>query len=228
MLSVNPYESPAIPAELLEPEWPATGVYRDGAYLVMHHEATLPPICIKTGKPAEVEQTIELVGGLPNDRSVREAGRKLLGDKVYRIQAPLSRRAVDRARWMHRAFLVAAVISVSALIAAAWFDRELHACGLADWVGIWLLAGFIGSIAWLGETRRRLKLECVAQGYFWISKAPPCYLRQLPPWPVPRPPWWQRALFGPPGLTCSPGRRQKSEGRSQKAEIRSWKLEGRG
>ena len=56
MSPLNPYEPPTIPAEVLEPPWPAGGAYSDGQYLVLHHATVLPPICVKTGRPAELEQ----------------------------------------------------------------------------------------------------------------------------------------------------------------------------
>lgn len=70
MASENPYQSPSIPAEVLAPEWPVAGVFSDGHYLVLHHASTLPPLCIKTGLPAETHVMADLVGGLPNDGSV--------------------------------------------------------------------------------------------------------------------------------------------------------------
>ena len=63
MMSLNPYEPPALPAELLELPWPPPGAYRDGTYLVVHHQATLPPICVRTGHVAETWRSYELVGG---------------------------------------------------------------------------------------------------------------------------------------------------------------------
>ena len=63
------------------------------------------------------------------------------------------------------------------------------------------LVGLIVSVALLTEGRHQLQLECIARGYFWISKVPKRYLQHLPPWPVPRPSFWRRAFFGPAGIS---------------------------
>ena len=97
MSPVNPYESPILPAEVPEPQWPAGGAYVDGQYLVLHHASSLPPICVKSGLPAELEQEYELIGGLPNDDSVAPTRQRWLGDKVYAIRLPLTKRVVWRA-----------------------------------------------------------------------------------------------------------------------------------
>src|SRR3954470_9082332 len=151
MDTINPYQSPSIPAELLEPQWPAGGAYRDGSYLVLHHASTLPPICVKTGRPAETEQELELIGGLPNDGSVPASGKKWYGDKVYSIRLPLSHRAVHRAALMQRAGLSLAVLLLLTLFLLAWFYSDLERLRSANGVLITALVGLIISVALLTE-----------------------------------------------------------------------------
>jgi hypothetical protein len=199
---VNPYEPPSIPAEVLEPQWPAGGAYSDGSYLVLHHASTLPPICVKTGRPAETEQDYELVGGI-NDGSVPESQLRWYGEKVYTIRLPLSQVAVSRARWMHVFGVGLAIAMLAGLFVLAWMYSIMRS---PFWAEGWLGAGLIGlivSVAFLTEARHQLQLECVARGYFWISKAPRKYLRQLPEWPVPQPSFWRRAFFGPAGVSTT-------------------------
>src|SRR5688500_7733750 len=118
MATENPYQSPAIPAELFEPEWPAAGVFSDGQYLVLHHTSRLPPVCLKTRLPADTHIAAELVGGLPNDDSVPPSRRRWYGDKVYAIEVPLSNKALGRANMLRLAGNILAVLCLLSLIAA--------------------------------------------------------------------------------------------------------------
>lgn len=199
-MSINPYEPPTIPAEVLEPEWPCGGCYRDGKYLVMHHASALPPICVRTGRPAETEQEHELTGGLPNDGSVPAARKRWYGDKVYLIRVPLSKRAVRQGELLEIAGIVTASLMLLALFSLAWFYR-LGKNDVGNYILVAALIGLIVSVGLLSEARQKLQLECVARGYFWISNAPARYLKLLPEWPVPRPGFWRRTFFGPAGVS---------------------------
>lgn len=200
MSPLNPYEPPTIPAEVLEPPWPAGGAYSDGQYLVLHHATNLPPICVKTGRPAELEQDYELIGGLPNDGSVPATRERWLGDKVYAIRLPLTRRVVRWAKWMHAGGITLGILTVAVLLAWVCFQPQVWAAVSGEAILISVLVGLIVSVGLLSESRHQLQLECIARGYYWISKVPQSYLQQLPPWPVPRPSFWRRAFFGPAGV----------------------------
>jgi hypothetical protein len=200
MSPVNPYEPPSLPAEVLEPPWPAGGAYSDGQHLVLHHASPLPPICVKSGLPAELEQDYELIGGLPNDDSVPATRHRWLGDKAYTIRLPLTRRVVRRARLMHAGGISLGVLMFAGLLMWACFQPYVRPAIGGEAVLIGALMGLIASVALLTEARHQLQLECVARGFFWISKVPKRYLQQLPPWPVPRPSFWRRAFFGPAGV----------------------------
>ncbi len=199
----NPYQSPAVPAELLEPEWPTSGVYRDGHYLVLHHTSRLPPICLKTNLPAVTEIPANLVGGLPNDGSIPATRRKWYGDKVYVVQVPLSAQALRRAAWIRGIAYFIASITFLCLVLTTLFFTKLGQLGWAEAVPVYLLVGLIVSVALLSESRHHLRLECIARGYFWLANAPWRYLQELPAWPVPRPSWWRRAFFGPAGVSST-------------------------
>jgi hypothetical protein len=198
-LSINPYESPTIAAEVLGPEWPASGCYRDGKYVVLHHTSLLPPICVKTGAQAETSQAYELLGGLPNDGSVPATRKRWYGENVYAIRIPLCNRAVRRAKLTNLAGIIVAIVMLLMLLGMAW----LFSFGRDDLGHVAMLSAFVGlivSVGLLSEARHHLQLECVARGYLWISKAPARYLDQLPPWPVPAPSFWRRVFFGPAGV----------------------------
>ena len=201
MASENPYQSPAIPAELLQPEWPAAGVFSDGHYLVLHHTSTLPPICVKTGLPAEIHVPADLVGGLPNDDSVPATRRKWYGDNVYTIQVPLSYMALRLLDRVRAAGLIVAGATFLAMTLIAIFYVRLQELGLADVAPVCCVIGLIASVALLTESRHHLRLECVARGYFWIANPSKEYLRELPPWPVPCPRGGVARDFGPAGLS---------------------------
>lgn len=211
MTPLNPYEPPTIPAEVLEPQWPAGGVYSDGQYLVLHHASSLPPICVKSGRPAELEQDYELLGGLPNDGSVPATRERWLGDKVYAIRLPLTRRVVWWSKLMHAGGISLGVLMFAGLIVWACFQPYLRPAVGGEAVLIGALVGLIVSVALLNEARHQLQLECVARGFFWISKVPKRYLQQLPPWPVPRASFWRRAFFGPAGVASTPTRSVSEE-----------------
>ena len=200
MSSLNPYESPILPAEVLEPQWPAGGAYCDGHYLVLHHASSLPPICIKSGLPAELEQDYELVGGLPNDESIPATRQRWLGDKIYSIRLPLCRRVVWQSKLMNTAGISLGVLMFGGLFVWVCFQPYLRPSISGEAILIGALVGLIVSVALLSESRHQLQLECIARGFFWISKVPKRYLKQLPPWPVPRPSFWRRAFFGPAGV----------------------------
>jgi hypothetical protein len=200
MSPLNPYEPPNIPAEVPEPQWPSGGAYSDGHYLVLHHASSLPPICVKSGLPAELEQEYELLGGLPNDGSVPATRERWLGDKTYAIRLPLTKRVAWRAKLMHVGGISLGVLMFAGLLGWVCFQPQLSPSISGEAVLISALVGLIGSVALLTEARHQLQLECVARGFFWISKVPGRYLQQLPPWPVPRPSFWRRAFFGPAGV----------------------------
>ncbi len=201
MDSENPYLSPAIPAELLEPPWPESGAFRDGSYLVLHHSTLLPPICLKTGLPAETTILAELSGGLSNDDSAPATRKKWYGDKIYAIQVPMSHKAMRRAKRIRAAGLIMAAIMLACLAMVAVGYRQVAAWQMAELLPGAFLAGLVISLAMITESRHNLRLECVARGYFWIANVPKKSLKQFPEWPVPRPSLWRRAFFGPAGVS---------------------------
>ena len=56
MIDDNPYRAPAaipVAGEKLLPQGTEAGIWSDGKLLVVHKQATLPPICVKTRRAAE-------------------------------------------------------------------------------------------------------------------------------------------------------------------------------
>lgn len=51
----NPYRAPSVPATGRLPDRGLDKVWRDGNFLVVQQEAQLPPICVKSNKPADRE-----------------------------------------------------------------------------------------------------------------------------------------------------------------------------
>lgn len=51
----NPYQTPSVPVKTRLPETEICGVWRDKNFLVVHKNARLPPICVKSNTPADRE-----------------------------------------------------------------------------------------------------------------------------------------------------------------------------
>jgi hypothetical protein len=211
---MNPYEPPTIPAEPLEIPWPEEGVYRDRGYIVLHHRTKLPPICVRTGLPADVEQWQDLVGGTPNDGSIPPTGRGWFTGKYYNISVPLSSQAVRTTLWYRRILwiLVLGVLPLLLLIgvlgkvtAAPAADMPFRAIRFSgfDHLLVWPLIGLMVCAGLLADSRKYLRLECIARGYFWLANGRPGFLVQLPAWPVPPPSWWRQLWFGPSGNSAA-------------------------
>jgi hypothetical protein len=163
---VNPYASPA-GAGGYDPERDrGVGVWSDGKLLVMHPQATLPPICIATGQPATRWLAYDLAWYYPIDWSHRH----------LKFNVPLCEASYRR--WKPKVWTtVLILLPLLACVVGAFFFNAGSLCGLA-FAGfmIWaLIQAFFG---------KRLRFERVRAGYLWITGASPEFLRQLPPWTV--------------------------------------------
>jgi len=164
----NPYASPA-GARGYDPEQDrGVGVWCDGKLLVIHPQATLPPICIDTGQPATHWFTFDLTWYYPIDWSHRHLKLSVpLCEASYRCWRPTY--------WSTALFLVPLLIWA---VTAPFFGRDafsligLTFCGFLLWA--------VGQALW----RKRLRFERVRSGYLWLAGASPEFLRQLPPWMV--------------------------------------------
>ena len=168
---LNPYASPVIPDPPLPFAEAGVGAWRDGNLLVIHREAPLPAICIRSGRPADKRCPLKIKWsygfGQPRRRMTMEV--------------PLSR---DWVFWHQRG--PAIMFTAAVLLALAMIGTLIVANVLAsDTVFVLMFAlGTPAAVCVLmGITfMRLLEFVRVKGDYFWFSGANKKFLEQLPTW----------------------------------------------
>jgi hypothetical protein len=176
---INPYAPPSIPDPLLKPD-PGIGVWRDGSLLVVHRDAMLPPICVKTGLPAA-----EWIG-VP----VAFFDFSTLSRIRFTLRAPLSARAVWWRRIGPRIALAVAAVAFACVPLAIWLAPRVGQPGRATYgfpfdrplIFVAAVVGLIAVFMALGGWRL-LELHRHQRGYFWFTGARGKFLDYLPRWP---------------------------------------------
>jgi hypothetical protein len=168
---INPYASPIIPDPPLPFADAGVGAWRDGNLLVIHREAPLPAICIRSGLPADAWCPLKIKWsygfGQPRLRMT--------------MNVPLSR---DWVYWHQRGptimFAVAAILALCAVgTFPLWSGLEEEA---------WFVVAFAlltpaGACVIIGITfKRLLEFKRVKGNYFWFTGANQKFLEQLPMW----------------------------------------------
>ena len=164
---INPYAPPRVldpPAKMD----PGVGVWRDGELLVMHRAAVLPPVCVKSGRPATMW----------TDLIVDLTLLSMLAKGRLTVRVPLSDRAVWVRRYGPRFWLGIASVALAGLI-PLYFLSPIAFEVLA------LIDVLVGLIALLSALKYYQLLTCIrAQGdYLWFAAAHRRFLAKLPPWP---------------------------------------------
>jgi hypothetical protein len=179
---INPYA----PSAVVEPHESlaalGAGCWRHGSLLVAHENAQLPPICVKTGKPA-VEYRLSPIRWTHPLRWPAE---------YVQFAVPLSARPLfwlgPGRKWVLASAAMTIVISVVAsLVAAVAIDREELTHGnpeasiIAVVLGIFVIfscfAGWASLAQPLWIVRRKGK-------FYWLSGASRKFLEQIPNWPA--------------------------------------------
>jgi hypothetical protein len=168
----NPYAPPrADPAPDFEPVL-GVGAWRHGTLVVLHEEAQLPPLCVKSGVSAPY-------GLWP----IRWTHPLRWPAEHLEVMVALS----PRAEFWHTGgrvvaltlALVAASITLAAAAAGLWLAREeAIAPAMLGCVAAIVLFAWWHSLAqplWLVKRRRK---------YYWLSGAHKKFLAQLPHWPL--------------------------------------------
>jgi len=164
----NPYASPAGAGGYDPDQDRGVGVWSDGKLLVIHLQATLPPICIDSGQPATRWLPFDLSWYYPIDWSHRH----------LKLNLPLCEVSFRRWRpkpWSAAVFLVPLLVWA---ITVPFFGQD---------VGFLLGVAFCCFLLWAAVQvlwRKGLRFERVRSGYLWLAGASPEFLRQLPPWTV--------------------------------------------
>jgi hypothetical protein len=168
----NPYAPSAVADPRQELVEAGVGVWRDGGLIVLHRDARLPAICLKTGQPATRWFTFQLSWGRPLFLGRRE---------ILSLRLPLSERRhyLASRRWV---LLGWGLIMLFVLVGFApylhWLsdrDQALFIFGIGSLMVTLVLTGVA-----LGEP---VQLWRARGDYLWISGAGERFLAQLPVWP---------------------------------------------
>jgi hypothetical protein len=169
----NPYAPSAVVDPRLELAEAGVGVWRDGKLIVLHRQAMLPAICVKTGVPATdwLEQTFNGHDHLFSFQTRR-----------FNVRVPLSSRRhwmTTRLRWWLLSAGIAILFGIPALV--------LNVGNLPEPVQVFTIFGGMGLATplliygeFLGDPvqARRFKGD-----YIWLSGADERFLVHPPPWP---------------------------------------------
>lgn len=168
----NPYASPQGAGDYGSDIDPNVGAWRDGHWLVMHVNAGLPPICVKTGQPAEcyAETTIRWVQHLvPWAESIR---------------VPLTRVAYRRHVVAPLVVFLATLLTSGLLVWIASLFDEVPLFLILSVVAL-PIATIVAGMRALGALGRLLTVGDARGKHLWLSGASPEFLRQLPKWEAP-------------------------------------------
>jgi hypothetical protein len=189
---VNPYAAPQIPAgyvQVLEPAAAFPGLWRQGNVLVMHKQAPLPPICLKSGQPA--------TKWLPRNLQWHEpwlALTILIAIPVYIVIALImTKRArliiglTDEwaARRRTRMMIALGIALASVVMAIAGIFLGNLESGNEGWFVLLPLAIVNLILAALyGQYACRLVWpKRITDQYVWVKGVHPSFLDRLPVWP---------------------------------------------
>src|SRR5262245_50319954 len=172
MDEINPYASPIVPDPPLRIEDNGIGVWRDRNLLVMHRDAPLPPICIRTGQAADEICTVKI------------RWRPAPGSATRRMsmEVPLSRQCSfwqRRGKWIMfglAAALVAAAVVAVLPVMSFWGENAGTVVLMA--LGVPAFVCLVQGLCYV----RLLEFVRVRGNYFWFRGANSRFLNQLPIW----------------------------------------------
>lgn len=167
---INPYAPPSVPDPLLRPD-PGVGVWRDGTLLVLHCDAVLPPICVKSARPASewIDVTLPSIDML------------ILGQTKTVFRVPLS----SRTQWMRSygaAIALALAIYAMVMVPFTWGAGPPPRQPLGLFTGACIVTALICVLQAI-MLRQVISFVRLKGNYFWFAGAHRRYLAQLPPWP---------------------------------------------
>lgn len=169
---INPYASPAGAGGYAPQLDCGVGVWRDGPLLVIHREAALPPICLKTGEAGVRWRRFDVIWTYPIDWS----GRRL------RLQIPMCNaafRGYRRCWWI--GVLSVAIPAILSLQAALIWAKEMPAAVVSFLIGLWVCGGLCCLVThWMIGTP--LRFVRVRGQHLWLAGASREFLNQLPVW----------------------------------------------
>ena len=160
-MDLNPYASPQEP-NVREPlSGAGIGVWADKHSFIMHEDATLPPICVKTGRPAECYVPVRFSRGIP-----------FVSRRTFTIHVPITKawewRRQKLAPWL---LVLGVIFSVPIiLLIALGVHSEWPILGFLMLAAPLLFSGlafrsllvpvkFRGRYCWFGGSCRRFRLQ---------------------------------------------------------------------
>ena len=168
---INPDARPAVADPLVEIDEAGIGAWRDGDFLVMHKDAQLPPICVRTGTPATQHVPLKV-------RWYRSHWQLRL------THLPLPVPMCERWAWysvVGRRVLMAigvAMIAVVVSMCLLWHRADsLFRVGLFLGAAV-LITSLLGAAA-LGEPLQFVRAK---GNYLWFRGPDRRFLEQLPEW----------------------------------------------
>jgi hypothetical protein len=188
--SVNPYAAPReegyIPPTQRLSGAPFAGLWRQGNLLVMHKEAPLPLICVKSNQPATGRLKRSLAWHHPALYLIILLNWliyivvALIVRKTAMIQIALSDEWIAR-RKRRMVFAWSAILLCVVLFVMSLF--LLDSSGLAPVV---LLVSIVGCLAAMGYglvACRLVSARRMTDTYIWLKGVHPDFLDRLEPWP---------------------------------------------
>jgi hypothetical protein len=171
----NPYAPSAVVDPRQELAEAGVGAWRDGDLLVIHRDARLPEICLKTGQPAGRRLTVKLAWD-EHWWSLRK--------QTLRLELPLSERsyfAATRLRWLLVALGMAVLAALGVIIPRLHHWPSGQGALVIFGGGSSAITLLLCSVA-LGEP---VAIRRVRGDYLWLSGAGQRFLQQLPVWRMP-------------------------------------------
>jgi hypothetical protein len=166
---LNPYESPAEAGGYNAAAAAVIGAWRDGKLLVIHQDAALPPLCIKTGEPAERHVHYVLRWSYPIDLATRRLELDIpfseAGYGNYCSQRRMAALATSGAAFLLVVSLL--LLGNDSLIRTIRFVALILTC----------TAGGLTGLLW-----SPLRFVRARGSYLWLWGADQRFLEQLPEW----------------------------------------------
>jgi hypothetical protein len=170
----NPYVAP-IAADSYDTTDRGIGVWRDRWLLVMHKDASLPAICIKTGEPADRFLRFRLAWHYPIDWWTRKRD----------VDLPFCERGCREYR-LRRLRDALILLTVSVTVSVAGGSLALFTDDIPRWIVFFLLIPLFvllpAAAAVVVMRWRPIGFWRVRGPYLWLVGADPQFLAQLPPW----------------------------------------------
>jgi hypothetical protein len=186
---VNPYASPlsldAYPAAMVEPL--SGALYRKGKLLVMHKQATLPDVCVKSNQPANgwrLKRNLSWHHPAVYLALLLNLIIFVILAMVLRKQATiyvgLSKPWFHKRRWAIFIGWASFFFGVALIIVAAVLADQYPAAAVAIPIA---LVGMLVGIIYGFVVARIVSPKRIDDYYVWLGGVHPDFLADLPPWP---------------------------------------------